>query len=147
MQSALGCHWLPLVVACIIVGVFIFSQSGLQQISDRNKHLVADINQSGDRLKQLTTNFLRTSNGAGTLASATSGEQVRDKHQQIKALKPQFEAITGDLAEQVIQRTRTVESVSQKTLAEARESARYCREVDDLSKSLSELVARFRVVE
>ncbi|KPP98993.1 methyl-accepting chemotaxis protein [Marinobacter sp. HL-58] len=53
----------------------------------------------------------------------------------------------GDLAEQVIERTRTVESVSQKTLAEARESARYCRDVDDLSKSLNELVSRFKVVD
>ena len=53
----------------------------------------------------------------------------------------------GDLAEQVIARTRTVESVSEKTQEEARESARYCRDVDDLSKSLNELVARFRVAE
>ncbi len=88
-----------LVVASIIVGVFIFSQSGLQQINDRYDHLVNEINHSGDRLKRLTTNFLLTSNGAGTLASATSSAQVRDNHEQINSLKPQFEAITRDLAE------------------------------------------------
>ncbi|TGN41379.1 methyl-accepting chemotaxis protein [Marinobacter confluentis] len=88
-----------LLVAIIIVGVFIYSQSGLRQITDRYNHLVTEISQSGDRLKQLTTNFLLTSNGAGTLASATSSAQVRDNHQQINALKPQFERITTELAD------------------------------------------------
>lgn len=97
-----------LLVACIIVGVFIFSQSGLQQINNRYNHLVTEINQSGDRLKQLTTNFLLTSNGAGTLASATSSEQVRENHRQINALKPQFEAITSDLAESLPESGREI---------------------------------------
>jgi methyl-accepting chemotaxis protein len=99
--NAIGTRMLlvTLVVAFMIVGIFIYSQSGLQQITDRYAGLVSEINQSGDRLKQLTTNFLLTSNGAGTLASATSSDQVRKNHEQINALKPQFEAITTELAD------------------------------------------------
>jgi methyl-accepting chemotaxis protein len=100
-----------LVVACIIVGVFVFSQSGLQNINDRYSYLVSEINQSSDRLKQLTTNFLLTSNGAGTLASATSSDQVRENHQQINQLKPQFEAITRDLAESLPEAGNEIEAL------------------------------------
>jgi uncharacterized phage infection (PIP) family protein YhgE len=100
-----------LVVAFMIVGVFIFSQSGLRQINDRYINLVAEISQSGDRLKQLTTNFLLTSNGAGTLASATSSDDVRENHEQINALKPQFEDITSELADSLPDSTEEIRAL------------------------------------
>lgn len=134
-------------VACIIVGVFVFSQSGLQQISDRYKHLVADINQSSDRLKQLTTNFLLTSNGAGTLASATSSKQVRDKHEQINALKPQFEAITRDLAESLpgsAQEVRALRSERERLDNAIGEIARLQARTLDLRDSNQQAMVAFR---
>jgi uncharacterized phage infection (PIP) family protein YhgE len=100
-----------LVVAFMIVGVFIFSQSGLRKINDRYINLVAEISQSGDRLKQLTTNFLLTSNGAGTLASATSSDDVRENHEQINALKPQFEDITSELADSLPDSTEEIRAL------------------------------------
>ncbi len=134
-------------VACIIVGVFVFSQSGLQQISDRYKHLVADINQSSDRLKQLTTNFLLTSNGAGTLASATSSKQVRDKHEQINALKPQFEAITRDLDESLpgsAQEVRALRSERERLDNAIGEIARLQARTLDLRDSNQQAMVAFR---
>lgn len=134
-------------VACIIVGVFVFSQSGLQQISDRYKHLVADINQSSDRLKQLTTNFLLTSNGAGTLASATSSKQVHDKHEQINALKPQFEAITRDLAESLpgsAQEVRALRSERERLDNAIGEIARLQARTLDLRDSNQQAMVAFR---
>ncbi|KPP98994.1 hypothetical protein [Marinobacter sp. HL-58] len=136
-----------LVVACIIVGVFIFSQLGLQQINDRYNHLVTEINQSGDRLKQLTTNFLLTSNGAGTLASATSSEQVRDNHERINALKPQFESITRDLVESVPGSGQEIEALrsERQRLDEAiGEIARLQARSLDLRTSNQEAMATFR---
>ncbi|WP_372926472.1 methyl-accepting chemotaxis protein [Marinobacter sp.] len=134
-------------VACIIVGVFVFSQSGLQQISDRYKHLVADINQSSDRLKQLTTNFLLTSNGAGTLASATNSKQVHDKHEQINALKPQFEAITRDLAESLpgsAQEVRALRSERERLDNAIGEIARLQARTLDLRDSNQQAMVAFR---
>lgn len=136
-----------LVVAGIISGVFIFSQSGLQQINERYSHLVTEINQSGDRLKQLTTNFLLTSNGAGTLASATSSEQVRINHRQINALKPQFETITRELAESLPDPGEEIQALraERQRLDEAiNEIARLQEKSLDLRASNQQAMATFR---
>lgn len=136
-----------LVVAGIISGVFIFSQSGLQQINERYSHLVTEINQSGDRLKQLTTNFLLTSNGAGTLASATSSEQVRINHRQINALKPQFETITRELAESLPDSGEEIQALraERQRLDEAiNEIARLQEKSLDLRASNQQAMATFR---
>lgn len=136
-----------IVVAFIISGVFIYSQSGLQQINERYSHLVTEINQSGDRLKQLTTNFLLTSNGAGTLASATSSEQVRENHEQINALKPQFENITRELAESLPESSQEIKALraERQRLDEAiGEIARLQEKSLDLKASNQQAMATFR---
>lgn len=147
--NAIGTRMLmvTLVVAFIIFGVFVFSQSGLKEINSRYAGLLADINQSGERVKQLTTNFLLTSNGAGTLASATSGELVRENHQRINALKPQFETITGELAESLPGATDEIQALrtERRQLDEAiSEIARLQTQTLDLRASNRQALSEFR---
>ena len=42
-----------------------WQRPALRQINESYSHLVTEISQSGDRLKQLTTNFMLTSNDPG----------------------------------------------------------------------------------
>jgi len=82
---------LIVVVALVIAGVFVYTQSGMRRANEQFNLLVQRVNTSGDLLEQLSANFLSTSNGASALLSAGDTGAVDETLNTIRVLTPAFE--------------------------------------------------------
>ncbi|GGX74710.1 methyl-accepting chemotaxis protein [Saccharospirillum salsuginis] len=96
---------LILVVALVIAGVFVYTQSGMRRANEQFNQLVQRVNESGDLLEQLSANFLSTSNGASALLSAGDLASVDETLSAIQALTPRFESAAQQLV-RVLPETR-----------------------------------------
>lgn len=129
----------------------------VRTLASRTQQSILDIARVVESVQQgskKTTEFMKSSRSNADVAVMGARDARRcliDMVKVIEQVESMNQAIvnaTEDqhrLAVQVNERTRTVAGLSEQAVLEARKSADFCQQVDDLSKELNELVGRFRV--